>query len=387
LSILNDRLSLSNSLLKSNGNLYIHLDENANYLGRLITNHVFGKECFKRELIWDIQVLSGYKVKGAIYNWILGHQNILFYSKAEKSIFNKVIQPHTLKYLESFKQKDERGELFQVAHGRRIYKKDILEKQKPYGDVWNKLSDLIDIQRPFPEVWRELTQTVDENAPFVEVWNDIKSFQQQPTSNERVNFDTQKPEKLLERIIKSSSNAGGIILDFYAGSGTTVCTSLKIEKRKFIGIELAEHFYAEIIPRLKGDLYNGRNTVVAKENGFAGGGFFKYYELEQYEEALNKCIYSDSDLFNQIDEKVYSQYVFLKDEKMLKALEIDYEQNKVKIDLEKLYPGIDAAETLSNLTGKWIKAIRENEVEFADGSKINTKELDYRLIKPLIWWE
>ncbi|MBP6870477.1 MAG: site-specific DNA-methyltransferase [Bacteroidales bacterium] len=387
LSILNDRLSLSNSLLKSNGNLYIHLDENANYLGRLITNHVFGKECFKRELIWDIQVLSGYKVKGAIYNWILGHQNILFYSKAERSIFNKVIQPHTLKYLESFKQKDERGELFQVAHGRRIYKKDILEKQKPYGDVWNMLSDLIDIQRPFPEVWRELTQTVDENAPFVEVWNDIKSFQQQPTSNERVNFDTQKPEKLLERIIKSSSNAGGIILDFYAGSGTTVCTSLKIEKRKFIGIELAEHFYVEIIPRLKGDLYNGRNTVVAKENGFAGGGFFKYYELEQYEEALNKCIYNDSDLFNQNDEKAYSQYVFLKDEKMLKALEIDYEQNKVSIDLEKLYPGIDVAETLSNLTGKWIKAIRENEVEFADGSRINTKELDYRLVKPLIWWE
>jgi hypothetical protein len=48
---------------------------------------------------------------------------------------------------------------------------------------------------------------------------------------------------------------------------------------------------------------------------------------------------------------------------------------------------IDIAETLSNLTGKWIKAIRENEVEFADGSKVNTKSLDYRLIKPLIWWE
>jgi hypothetical protein len=72
---------------------------------------------------------------------------------------------------------------------------------------------------------------------------------------------------------------------------------------------------------------------------------------------------------------------------MLQALEIDEKENKVVVDLEKLYPGIDIAETLSNLTGKWIKAIREHEVEFADGSKINTKELDYRLIKPLIWWE
>jgi len=49
--------------------------------------------------------------------------------------------------------------------------------------------------------------------------------------------------------------------------------------------------------------------------------------------------------------------------------------------------GVDIAETLSNLTGKWIKKIRENEVEFEDGTIINTKDLDYKLIKPLIWWE
>lgn len=77
----------------------------------------------------------------------------------------------------------------------------------------------------------------------------------------------------------------------------------------------------------------------------------------------------------------------MKDEKMLKALEIDYENNKVKVDLSKLYPSIDIAETLSNLTGKWIKKISDSEVEFENGMKINTKDLDYKLIKPLIWWE
>ena len=84
---------------------------------------------------------------------------------------------------------------------------------------------------------------------------------------------------------------------------------------------------------------------------------------------------------------------------MLKALEIDYENNKVKVDLTKLYPNIDIAETLSNLTSKWIKRITpcqtssdtslkegNYEVEFEDGTKINTKDLDYKLIKPLIWW-
>ena len=71
---------------------------------------------------------------------------------------------------------------------------------------------------------------------------------------------------------------------------------------------------------------------------------------------------------------------------MLKAMEIDYENEKVKVDLSKLYPNIDIAETLSNLTGKWIKKISDDEVEFEDRIKINTKDLDYKLIKPLIWW-
>ena len=74
----------------------------------------------------------------------------------------------------------------------------------------------------------------------------------------------------------------------------------------------------------------------------------------------------------------------MKDEKMLKAMEIDYENEKVKVDLSKLYPNIDIAETLSNLTGKWIKKISDDEIEFEDGTKINTKDLDYKLIKPLM---
>ncbi len=69
---------------------------------------------------------------------------------------------------------------------------------------------------------------------------------------------------------------------------------------------------------------------------------------------------------------------------MFKTLEIDYEKNKIKLDLLRLYPNIDIAETLSNLTGKWIKAIKDGEVEFTDGSKINTKELNYKFIKPLV---
>jgi len=71
---------------------------------------------------------------------------------------------------------------------------------------------------------------------------------------------------------------------------------------------------------------------------------------------------------------------------MLSALEIDYENNKVKVDLSKLYKNIDIPETLSNIKGKWIKKITPDYVEFEDGEKINLNNLDYKLIKPLIWW-
>jgi hypothetical protein len=108
--------------------------------------------------------------------------------------------------------------------------------------------------------------------------------------------------------------------------------------------------------------------------------------LEQYEETLANTVYENHGLYNFGNKTPYEQYVFMKDEKMLKTLEIDYENGKVKVDLNKIYSNIDIAETLSNLTGKWIKKIKENEVEF-DGSKINIKDLDYKIIKPLIWWE
>ena len=107
-----------------------------------------------------------------------------------------------------------------------------------------------------------------------------------------------------------------------------------------------------------------------------GGGFFKYYELEQYEEILRKTLF-DKD-FN---------YIFTTNPKMLDAIELDYENNKVKVNLTKIYPEkqIDIAETLSNLLGKWIKKITKDEVIFEDGEKINFNEINYKIIKPLIW--
>lgn len=190
-------------ILKPTGSIYLQMDYRISHWIRCLMDDVFGYDNFRREIIWDIEVLSGYKTLSK--NWILGHQNILYYSKSDKYIFNKLKQSHTEKYLSSFNKIDKDGRGFQVAHGRKIYKDMVIDKGKPFGDVWKG----------------------------------IKSFQQQPTAMERklYKYDTQKPKALIERIIKASSNEGDLVADFYLGSGTTaeVCKDLN---RNFIGCDI-----------------------------------------------------------------------------------------------------------------------------------------------------
>jgi len=190
----------------------------------------------------------------------------------------------------------------------------------------------------------------------------------------------------------STPNRDAVILDFFAGSGTTAHAVINLNredggKRKYILVEMAEYFGTVMLPRIKKVVFSDKwKDGKAQEGGKGISHFFKYYSLEQYEDTLRKVKYEYSDLFENPYEDPYNQYVFLRDLKMLSALEIDYEDNKVKVDLSKLYPNIDVPETLSNILGKWIKKITPDYVEFEDGEKIDLRNLDYKLVKPLIWW-
>lgn len=354
LSFMNNRIEIAKEFIQDDGSLYLHLDEKANYYGRMLLNSIFDEGNFKREIIWDIQVLSGYKTQAL--NYILGHQSILFYvNNPESYYFEKQKQAHRKEYLDRFDKEDEKGKYFD-GRGKKIYLEDVIKKGKAVGDVWY----------------------------------DIMSFQQNSTSKEKVKESkelTQKPEKLLERIIKSSSREKAFILDFFSGSGTTVNTAHKLG-RKWIGVELGECFYTTIIPRLKETL-NGTGKRepcgISNDVNWQGGGFFKYYDLEQYEDTLRNMVYRDGQIhMHDMNKSPFEQYIFLRDEKMAKC--VDVKEDEVKVDLGKLYPNIDVAETLSNLTGKWIKKVTRDYVEFEDGTKESLKNPDYKLIKPLIWW-
>jgi len=384
LSLMKDRINVGTRLLKKNGTYWLHLDDNAN---------VFAKELIKEnfsqitEVIFDTNAtkdveadLFGYKSFGD--NFQLKHQT-LFYCRNENYLFRKLWKPN-------------RNET-----NLNIGWLDLIEFPKVSSP--KKISDFIfKIEKWIGGTFKMQEINVEEKVfPVGDIWNDIFSFTQ---SEMRVSesfsfFSSQKPENLLRRIIQSSSEPRSIVLDYFLGIATTTAVAHKLN-RKWIGIEMGSHFeefyYCDGVKklgvkgRMKLVLAGDKNINIgelkrrphlSKDIDWAGGGFFKYYELEQYEETLANTVYANH------DKNPYEQYVFMKDEKMLKALEINYENNKVRVDLSKLYENIDIAETLSNLTGKWIKKISADEVEFEDETKINIKNLDYKLIKPLIWWE
>lgn len=204
-------------------------------------------------------------------------------------------------------------------------------------------------------------------------------------------FVSPKPTLLIEKSTELSSPNAPIVLDFFAGSGTTANAIMNLNredggKRKFILVEMGEHFKKIILPRIKKVAYSDK-WEEGKTNGSNGmSHFVKYYDLEQYEDTLRKAVYRDTDLFNNPYEDPYHAYIFLRDEKLLTALDVDTENNKVHVHPERLYPDIDLAETISQRRGKWIKRITREYVEFQDGEKQNLIDPDWQVLKPLIWW-
>lgn len=205
-------------------------------------------------------------------------------------------------------------------------------------------------------------------------------------------FDTPKSYHTLIQLI--SMSAPGICMDYYAGSGTTAQAVIELnrksgdeEKRKYLLVENGNWFYSVIIPRIKKLCVSNKWKNGKPANSEGTSQFFKYFELEQYEQVLRNAHYRDSEPFYDLDSSdIYNQYVFLKDQKMLDKMELDLEKNRVKIDFNAIYPNIDLAETLSNLKGKFIKRIEKDAVVFEDGEKIYFSDIDFQTIKPLIWW-
>ena len=166
----------------------------------------------------------------------------MFYTKSKDFIYNKQYLPYDEKQLKRFSSVDENGRKYKtITKTRRLY----LDEAK--------------------------------GVPLTDVWDDIASFQTIVNSDEITGFSTQKPEKLIQRIIECSTNVGDIVLDFYGGSGTTAATAMKLNRR-FITVEQMKYIDDILIQRLERTI-KGDSTGISKEVNWHGGGSFVYCEL------------------------------------------------------------------------------------------------------------
>ncbi|RVY38173.1 site-specific DNA-methyltransferase [Helicobacter pylori] len=326
LSLMHNRLELAYDFLSPQGSFYLHLDNNANYLGRMLLNDIFGKENFRNEIIW----YYSNKMANSGNSFAKNTETILNYSKNEEYIFYRQKEPRSEPVLLSKREgRDGKNMRARDENGKVIYE---LSHERYVDTLWN-----------IPIIGSTSTERVKNNENL-----------------------TQKPEKLLERIIQASSDENSIVLDFFAGSGTTCAVAHKM-KRKYIGVEMGEHFERVILPRLK-KVIGGFKSGALKE--FDGGGVVKVYELESYEEILRKIKYEDNDKPLAYDEQ-YSDLVECKNESYTLNVEA----------LEKM--GVDIKETLENLHGVGVEFFNEKVVKF----KRNDKEVEIlkALKEALIW--
>ena len=223
IAMIYERLSLMRDLLADDGSIYVHCDWRVNSYMRLIMDEIFGKDNFQNEIIWCYRGMAVSE-----NHYVRRHDSILFYTKnSGKQTFNW--QDITEDLSESTKKKykhiDENGRYFRL-HGRNINGSPIQNNTDVNISWLEKRPDLCRI-----DYLDEKLGTKPKDWIVMDYINVM--------SDERVDYPTQKPEKLIERIIKASSNENDIVADFFCGSGTTGAVAEKLG-RKWIMSDLGK---------------------------------------------------------------------------------------------------------------------------------------------------
>ncbi|MEM3870955.1 MAG: site-specific DNA-methyltransferase [Nitrososphaeria archaeon] len=209
LQMIYDRLILMRELLAENGSIYVHLDYRVVHYVKTIMDEIFGRDNFGNEIIWyfgerQLPNARQYNVK---------HNTILYYLKNKESdyTFNMQFKPHSEEYIKNFfKYVDEKGRRYQLR----------------------------EVSPTYPDGRQYLDET--PGIAMDTVWDDIPGVHSRKIQSELLGYPTQKPEALLERIIKTSSNEGDLVADFFCGSGTTLAVAEKLNRR-WIGCDISKY--------------------------------------------------------------------------------------------------------------------------------------------------
>jgi len=221
LSMMYERLKLMYQLLDDDGSIYLHVDWRLTSYVKLVLDDVFGNHNFLNEIIW---CYGEREISQDKFN--RKHDNILFYSKNINNpnrTFNccDIALAYSEGSIKKYNLVDENGDNFQI---------------RGKGGLFTGKQQLsLEIEKKYPE-WTYRDYWKDKKGILPRDWFTDITFENR-ASNERTDYPTQKPTKLLERIIKVSSNKGDLVADFFCGSGTTTSVSEKLE-RKWIACDL-----------------------------------------------------------------------------------------------------------------------------------------------------
>lgn len=430
LSMIANRLELAREFLKDNGSIFISIDDNEQARLKILCDEIFGEGNFMANIIWE-KVFSAVNLRK---DFSPNHDFISVYSKnIDKTLLNPL--PRTEEANARYKNPDNdpRGiwtsgdmsvgpaveaNIYEITlpSGRKILppkgyswrlSKETFEEYLKDNRIYFNGGDSV------PRIKRFLSEVKDGITPLT-IWKHKEVGHNQDAAKEILAlfddkiFDTPKPEKLLKRICEIASNQDSRILDFFAGSGTTLATAQKLG-RKWLGIEMGEHFYKVIIPRLK-KVIAGFQSGISKECDYQGGGAFRYYELESYEEALKECEYvltdcqcerKTSKIADNNIEAIYPAKDYQKAQKIIdyrKSRKLIKKLNKgetITLDMSGYRKEFDLFHTLANLQGLKIKRLFLDSkgiesCEFDNGDIVSLEQIDlhtYPKLKNLLWWE
>lgn len=241
LQFMYDRIILMRELLSDHGSLYIHCDQRVSSYLKIICEELFGKENFRSWICWKSSPgHSDHSFYGNMQN------HILFFSKGASPKWNEQFVPYDDEYLdEHYQKKDPDGRRFEddnlTAYGlsgggyeyewkgvTKLWRCPIetMRKLDKDGSIYYTKNGVARFKRYLDKM---------PGAPLSDLWLDIPRLNSR--ANEKLNYPTQKPETLVERIVKASSNEGDLIFDCFMGSGTTQAVAQKLGRR-FIGADI-----------------------------------------------------------------------------------------------------------------------------------------------------
>lgn len=317
LSLTRDRLEVIRSLLSEDGSLWITIDDNEAHYLKVLCDEIFGRSCFIADISWQ-------KRDGPPNDRKIGsiHDHILVYGKSKSSNSKKTVAEEAFNLMPRTEKADAQYQTFSepdgldprgpfrkidtTANGKggRFVESLFYPIRNPYtgqevwpreGTCWrHSKSDMEKLQEDRRLFWgvkgtattpmRKLFKfEAKQGMTAPSIWSDTglnqhASSHMESLFGEKAAFETPKPEELLQRIIHISTNPNDVVLDSFAGSGTTGAVAHKMG-RCWIMIELGEHCQTHIVPRLKKVIDGEDQGGISKAVNWKGGGGFRYFRL------------------------------------------------------------------------------------------------------------